>query len=345
VFVAAFGGAHGARAESPETPVLRETRGHGGEATVSLGVVGARVATRSELAAFVGVTVPFERFALPRAARVAADGVVPAAERDLADEDEASEADAMPPEEAAGDVVPALSAELFAELARQVVAAAQNAHGAAEHASALDGTATRARFSALLPEVRVRAARSRDDSLKLQPTIDDPYRYSTVGGDGLWLEAQATFRLNRLVFADEEVQIERLRIMRERVAEERAERVLSRLARWHRALSRERSLLDEAARGRAALERIALEAELDVLTEGWFGERVKRLGLRTPPPPGRASEPEKRRAPAPAPKTSERLVGPAVAHLEASVPSATSAVPCLPKLATESKTFRGALMR
>jgi len=239
-------------------------------------------------------------------------------------------------------LVPALTVELFSRLARDAVAAAENAQRLAEREGELDGLATRARWSAVLPEVRVRAARSRDDSLHLQPTLEDPYRYSTIGGDGLLLEAQVTFRLNRLLFADEEVAVERLRLVRERAGEDRAERVTARLVRWHRALSREHGLEDPAARGRAALERVELEVELDVLTDGWFGERVRRLLTPRPPsqPTPKAGVPPSPGAPATA--VSGRS---AFADLEASPRSATSASPCLPMLATDSRTFCGASMR
>jgi hypothetical protein len=196
-----------------------------------------------------------------------------------------------------------------------------------------------------LPEVRVRAARSRDDSLHLQPTLDDPYRYSTIGGDGLLMEAQLTFRLNRLIFADEEVALERLRIARERSAEERAERVLARLARWHRALSRERALPDEAARGGARLERLDFQMELDVLTAGWFGERVRRLGLDAPRVERRAPAPKKPAATESAPQSPSVPLPAALAGLEGSPVSATSPSSCLPKLATDSRTSYGASMR
>jgi len=339
--------------EPPAGPARAEL-GRRGDASVSLGVVAGRRAARSELAAYLGVTLPLERVL----ARRSADAAVTAPEREGDEPDGAAEPPAARAADTAeagdqpdgsvsepGVTAPALAPELFSRLARDAVAAAENAHHLAEREGELDGLATRARWSAVLPEVRVRAARSRDDSLHLQPTLDDPYRYSTIGGDGLLVEAQATFRLNRLLFADEEVAVERLRLVRERAGEDRAERVTARLLRWYRALSRERSLLGPEARGRAALERVETEVELDVLTDGWFGERLRRLGLvpkaverrdpapRNPAPPKPASKPK---------ASSER---PALADLDASPGSATSGSPCSLKLATDSRTFCGASMR
>ena len=326
----------GARAEPPLLPVQREPEGRRGDASVSVGVVADRRAERSGLAGFVGVTLPLERFAAPRRIDVLDDGD---------DDAPSSSADGADPAEPARVLAPALSSELFERLARDTVTAAENAHHAVERARDLDGAGARARWSAILPEVRVRALRSRDDSLRLQPTIDDPYRYSTVGGDGLLMEAQLTFRLNRLVFADEEVALERLRIARERSVEDRTERVLARLARWHRALSRERTLPEEAARGTARLERLDVQMELDVLTGGWFGERVRHLGLDAPPVERREPSPKNPAVPASAPKTTELTARPVLVDLELCPASATSASSCLPKLATDSRTSYGASMR
>ncbi|HEX5100018.1 MAG TPA: hypothetical protein VFV94_10985, partial [Polyangiaceae bacterium] len=337
------------RAEPPLAPAREATLGRRGEASVTLGVVGERRTERSELAAYASVTVPLERVV----ARRSADAAISAAEReaaaDVALESEGVRDAGNASDASGGDepdvVLPALSPELLARLARDSVAAAGNARHLAEREGDLDALATRARWSALMPEVRVRAARSRDDSLHLQPTLDDPYRYSTIGGDGLLLEAQATFRLNRLVFADEEVAIERIRVLRERVGEDRAERVTGRLIRWHRALSHERNDPEPERRARAALAREEAQMELDVLTDGWFGERVRRLGLEASPVERREPVPKNPAEPKPAPKSNRTSRPSALAGLEARPVSATSASPCLPKLATDSRTFCGASMR
>jgi len=338
-------------AEPPLAPAREATLGRRGEASVTLGVVGERRTERSDLAAYASVTVPLERVV----ARRSANAAISAAEREIATADAVQDSDGVRdatssapgtgPDDEPDLVLPALSSELLARLARDTVAAAANARHLAEREGELDGLGTRARWSALMPEVRVRAARSRDDSLHMQPTLDDPYRYSTIGGDGLLLEAQATFRLNRLVFADEEVAIERLRILRERVGEDRAERVTGRLIRWHRALSHERNAPDPEGRARAALARLEAQMELDVLTDGWFGERVRRLGLEASPVERSEPLPKDPAEPKPAPKSNRTSRPAALAGLDARPVSATSASPCLPKLATESRTFCGASMR
>jgi hypothetical protein len=157
------------------------------------------------------------------------------------------------------------------------------------------------------------------------------------------LEAQATFRLNRLVFADEEVPLERVRLQRERMNELLEARVTAAVVAWHRALSRERAATDADARGRAALARVDAEIMLDVLTGGWFGARVRRLATprveRLEPGPKTPAEPK------PASSKNGREERPAVADFTARPVSATSAAPCSRMLVTDSKTFCGASMR
>jgi hypothetical protein len=108
--------------------------------------------------------------------------------------------------------------------------------------------------------------------------------------------------------------VERLRVERERSGERRVARVLERLLAWHGALVRLSSAADEAESPRWWLELDAAAVELDVLTNGWFGERVERLELvpsgaresRASPPEGRPS----RQIPVPARATGEPTPAP-----------------------------------
>jgi hypothetical protein len=352
--------------EPPVAPARSEAPGRSGDASVSLGVVREQSDVHSELAGFVRVELPLERFVAPRRVLVAsADEASFVADDDGLGPD-ARQVDGVEPD---GAVRPALDAALLGGLARETLGAALAAHGVGAFERELDGAASRARTSAVLPEVRLRAARTRDAALRLAPTTEDPYHSTLADGDGMFLEAQATFRLNRLVFADEEVPLERLRIERERLNERLELRVLGRVVAWHRALSRERSATEPEARGRAALERIDAEVELDALTGGFFGARVRSLRLssakasaprstkdgagapsdnvtaeRRGPPPQKPAGTE------PASKSKSVAAGPAEggiarADLDGCRGSATSRAPCLPRLATESRTFSGALMR
>jgi len=329
-------------AEPPVAPARTDALGRTGDASVSVGVLREQSDVRSDTAGFLRLQFPLDRTVAPRRALVASadDASYPVLESDVQDSvtDDEDERD--------GSVAPALNPALLGRLARDALAAAQNAHGAVAFAREVDSAATRARTSAVLPEIRLRAVRSRDAALHLTPTVDDPYHSTFADGDGVLLEAQATFRLNRLIFADEEVPLERLRIERERVNERLEARVLARLVAWHRALSHEWSAPDPETRGRAALARIDAELELDALTDGWFGERARRLGLDVPPVERRAPPPKTPAPPKPASKSKDKPSAVSgMADLEGCSGSATSAVPCLPTRVTDSRTFKGASMR
>jgi hypothetical protein len=331
-------------AEPPGTAGRGEELGRTGDASVTVGAVREQGDVRSEVAGFVSVEFPFERLAAPRPLLVAtADDTADPGENQPYGAPAPPFDAAGPADEADGSAAPALDAALVGRLAREAVAAAASAHGLAAHERALDGAAARARTSAALPELRLRAARSRDEALRLTPTTEDPYRFSLAGGTGTLLEAQATFRLNRLVFADEEVPLERVRLERERMNERLEARVTAAVVAWHRALSRERAARDAEERGRASLARVDAEIALDVLTDGWFGGRVRRLAAARVE--RREPGPKIPAAPKPASTQKSRDEGPAVADLDARPVSATSRTPCLRMLATDSKIFCGASMR
>src|SRR6185436_1363756 len=103
------------------------------------------------------------------------------------------------------------TAKAMSALLQNTVAAALRAAGNAETRRALASMAARTRSAALLPELSVRAARSTDDSLRLSPTVDDPYRYTALGGAGTWLDARLAWHFDRLLFDRDEIAVERLR--------------------------------------------------------------------------------------------------------------------------------------
>jgi hypothetical protein len=345
VLVWLFGRAAPVQAEPLAVPVPLLSPVPSGEASVSLGVRHEQSDVRSELAGFIGLEFPLDRVAAPRALLVAGNDTsagTAAGEPSAAGRGDGADTPARDDEsdDAGGRVIaPALGAELLAELARQAVAAAATAEREGARERALDGVASRARLSAALPELRLRAARSRDESLRLAPTTEDPYRFTLAGGNGLVLEGQATFRLNRLLFADEELGVERLRVERERGNERRQARVTARVLAWHRAVSRVRSAESPEERGRAELQRVEAEVELDVLTGGWFGRRVARLARGSAAVERRDPAPKPPAAPKPASKTKRSDVAAVHAHLDCTSGSATSASPCSPKPATDSRTF------
>jgi hypothetical protein len=263
-------------------PVLegRDLAPTGGDLGVTVSARAARSDFGSEVSGFVALAVPLDRLAAPR--RLAASAVDPPKDDEVTGVAERAPADAAPsPSERPSDDAdeqPALSGAVFARLARDAIRAALRAHDVMLRRAELEGVGTRARLSAALPELRLRAVSSNDQSQRLTPTIEDPERYTITGGNDLLLEAAVTWKLNRLVFADEEIALERLELERERSVDKLRERVLERLFDWHRALSR---LSHEPAasktRGRHELERLEAEVELDVLTGGWFSDAARRL--------------------------------------------------------------------
>lgn len=146
------------------------------------------------------------------------------------------------------------------------------------------GMATRARASALLPEVRLRVFRTADAGLRLYQEADAPDapRSALLDGTQTGIEARFSFRLDRLVFADEEVPLERLRLERLEAAqaEEVATRVIELVVHSAKAdrLSRDSLFLDIEREAAAATALEALAA-LDACAR-WTREPVaRRQGL------------------------------------------------------------------
>jgi hypothetical protein len=222
------------------------------EGGLQLGVRGAYAVTldgRREILGLVSLTVPLDRMARPRM-RIA--------------EEAAPKAPAEP--------IPFLDARFVNATLR---AAYRRAGRAAAHAR-YAGLSSRARASAALPELRLRAARSTDESLRLTPSSTDPYRYTQAGGVTLSFEGQATWRLDRLVFADEEIQVEHLVRNRARADSLLTEQVLKTLFAWQRArLTAAREDLDPETRLEARIKALEAALRLDVLTGGWFSRHAE----------------------------------------------------------------------
>jgi hypothetical protein len=143
----------------------------------------------------------------------------------------------------------------------------------------LEGMASRARAAASLPEVRLGAGTSRDESLRFAPTVSDPARFTRDGGRDLWFEARLTWQLDRALFARDELAVERLRAQaredRSRVARE----VLDALLDWQRSRQAQASpLATDDEREVANLRELGAVARLDVLTEGWFSRTLEQNG-------------------------------------------------------------------
>jgi hypothetical protein len=163
-------------------------------------------------------------------------------------------------------------------LARGCVRAAIEAAGIARELDRIDDASTRARVSGLVPELRLRVARVVDEDQSLSPTEYDPERITASGGSSVWIEGRATFRLERLVFADEEVALEKMRGERHKLEREIADDVLRSFAIWQRASgSLATPDIDDETRAKLDIERVVEETRLDVLTNGWFSQNVEKL--------------------------------------------------------------------
>ena len=170
----------------------------------------------------------------------------------------------------AGSVAQTL-VRLTPRLARGAIRHALREAGYLDTRSRLASLTARARSSAALPEVGLRTLHSSGQTLRLTPTSDDPYRYTQAGTSELALEARLTWHLDRLVFADEEVPVERLQHERDAAERRLIDYVLQRLLTWNRGRVRAADPnLDPDQRQTAALEALGAAVELDVLTGGWF---------------------------------------------------------------------------
>lgn len=162
-------------------------------------------------------------------------------------------------------------------LARAAVRAALSAARLAESWERLSSLETRARTSAWMPDLAFRVARNTDESLRLSPTIDEPYHYTAAGGVGWWIDARLTWRFDRLVFDTHELAVERLRVEHAERAGKLVSKVLATLFGWQRAsFKAEDPKATAEEQERAELERAEAEILMDQLTGGWFLRELAR---------------------------------------------------------------------
>ncbi len=173
-----------------------------------------------------------------------------------------------------------VSTPVTPRLARGAVAAAFRASGIAADDAVLDAFAARARLAGLLPETRLRALRTQDQSAKVD-SLSDVQRTTDSAGANLWLEARLTWRLDRLVYSDDEPQLERLRADRVEARARIASKVLELLFRWQRAIVDTHQTLPTSPEGVEAALRVAeAEVALDVVTAGWFGATLAKRPIQ-----------------------------------------------------------------
>lgn len=176
------------------------------------------------------------------------------------------------------------------KLARSCVAAAWRSAGVGVDDSRLDAIVSRAHWSAVLPETRLRAIRY--DNAYLLSSLDSvnsaPTYLHDSSGANVGLEARVTWRLDRLIYADDEPALERIRLEQRDARSRIAAHVLEVLFHWQRAVLDLKTLPpgQVGTRDEADVQLRIMEAEaaLDVLTNGWFSaHRPKRPGPPAPP--------------------------------------------------------------
>jgi hypothetical protein len=135
----------------------------------------------------------------------------------------------------------------------------------------IDGMAERSRWAAAFPELRLRATRLVSESASAMPTSYDPFRQTSTDGVSLWLEARATWSLDRAVFSEHEIRLERVSRKLASEHERLSRRVLDLLFAWQSAVfaQHDRSAPVRECR-EAYLRQEQLATELDVMTGGWF---------------------------------------------------------------------------
>ncbi|KYF71367.1 hypothetical protein [Sorangium cellulosum] len=211
---------------------------------------------------------PSPAVAEPEAPRLKPAAEAPGAPR-AAPALELPEAPPAPPAEAEPQLP--LPVRVTPAMARAAVEAALRQARLLDPGARIDALASRARTSSLLPELRLRVSRLVDEAENLAPTEYDPARRTASGGTSLWLEARATWRLDRLVFVDEEIALERLRRERTELQTKLTARVIELLFAWQRAVALAADPGRSPEEHRAAtLEALEAEASLDLLTGGWM---------------------------------------------------------------------------
>jgi hypothetical protein len=167
--------------------------------------------------------------------------------------------------------------ELDPALARATLAAASRVADLGAPPAAYDSMLARSRSSAALPEVRLAAGSSRDQSLRLTPTLTDPGKFSQDGGHDLWFEARLTWRLEHLLFSHDEIAIQRLKAQQLESRRRLLRQVLEALLDWQRArLAQGSELLEEEQRHALELRELDALLRLDAWTDGWFSRHLQR---------------------------------------------------------------------
>ena len=164
-------------------------------------------------------------------------------------------------------------------LARGTVVAALRSAGIVTSDEDLEAVARRARWSALLPELRLGATQVADERVSnTESGTREPTLYDSITARSQ-LEARATFRLDRLLYGGDEPQLERLKQEQREHRLRVVFKVLELLVQWQRAKAALAQAPPEGAeRQEAELRLFESELALDLLTDGWFAAAQARNG-------------------------------------------------------------------
>jgi hypothetical protein len=164
------------------------------------------------------------------------------------------------------------SLAIDAPLARGAVRSAWRASGIEVNDAKIDSMIARSRLSAILPETRLRVMQVLQDGEHTTSYVDEAGTVVDTSGATTTVEARLTWRFDRLLFADDEPTLERVRLEREEARSRIGSRVLELLFTWQRAML-DAAGSDAGSRAEldATLRQYEAEISLDVLTGGWFG--------------------------------------------------------------------------
>jgi len=155
------------------------------------------------------------------------------------------------------------------DIAQRAARIALKTAGISESDAEIEHLATRARASALLPEVRVMA---KGTSAGPKDYISDTGTVATsYFGPSYSIEGTLTFHLERLVYSGQEARLERLRLERVEARTRITQKVIDDIARWSKATAEERDSPEGTDQhADATARRVAAQMALDVWTAGWF---------------------------------------------------------------------------
>jgi hypothetical protein len=243
---------------------------------------------RNDLGAMLVVGIAFDRIAAGPVHRVA-DPPHPVSPP-LPPAPPPAPTSASPPTASSPSSAPSLD-PLPPHLARECVVAALRTSGLGVDDAKLDDLLARSRASAWLPETRMRAMRLWDDASHTTTAVstDTSSVYDAVGAN-LVVELRLTWRFDRLLYAGDEPNIERVRLERQDARTRVATHVLEVLFTWQRMkVAVADSPPDSRERVEARLRVAEALATLDVLTGGWFSARqagpAAPAGHAAAPPP------------------------------------------------------------